>query len=621
MLRTTTTFLEPVRTEVNEIEIDETQGRLSADRGLKNQIDVLNREISSLRGRIKDLESLLNQEKITVTKKVTEYEARIRSQTSEIQNLRSDNTRVQSLLKVYQTTNQPNKPSITSGEEQALRSELSSIKKENESLRNDINQMNNIINSEKRTSDQLRADLKNQREEFLNKEAKLLNDHSGAIQNHIASYADQVQKQQTEIKRLNEEIISFQRNVQPFGGQVADYQQQIRQLSDELASTQSRQRMAAEQLSHEKIQNKALQDELERVRDQRSSSNPQVENLKSQIRSLQEELDSTNERLRDVRENSAATIRKLTNQLDDMQYKRENRPSFPRSESHQNTNSKTVIERNYIHQVDHPNFNPHMHSVNTAYIQETEAELARLRNQVLRLQTEKSMQNTFSSPEAAEFQARINKLRHELDETQDHLLQETKKATEYKRSLETAETSFHEQTRLADHYKAQCQELEWKLERSDLQVSQLKKELKSLDETRDKSRGNSESEAKLRAQIELLSRDLLNKDEKLTQLTHNYASLSTKYNEMSESSSMKHNHSRDDEAFYLIKDENENLRRINGKLLAELNELRGENSSLRSNRTSYHQHGREYQELSTKLMALESKMASDKEYGRFEFKQ
>lgn len=615
VLRTTTTFLEPVRTEVNEIEIDETQGSLTFIIDLKKLVETLNREISSLRARIRDLESMLNQEKLTITKRVTEYEARIRTQTSEIQNLKADNSRAQSLLRVYQT-NPANKQPNSSGEEQGLRSEIALLKKETEGLRNELFQKNNIIDSEKRNSDHLRSEIKNLRDEYLNKESKMLNEHSNSIQSHTASYMDQVQKQQIEIKRLNEEILNSHKNSQPLNSQLADYQQQIRNMSDELASSQSLQRMNADQLAHEKTQNKSLQDELIRLREQMTSSNPQVENLKSQIRVLQEEVDSTNERLREVRETSAATIRKLSHQLDEIQFKRDARPSYPKSESHHNTNSKTVIERNYIHQVDQPSFNPHLHAVNTAYIQETEAELARLRNQIMRLQNEKNQQSNFTSPEAAEYQTRINKLRHELDESQDHLLQETRKAAEIKKLLDVAESSYHEQLRQTDHFKAQCQELEWKLERADQQIAQLRKELKSADDAIDKSSRYSESEAKLKAQVELLSKDLQNKDDKISQLTHNYASLSTKYNEISESSSMRHIHSRDDDAVYLIKEENENLRKINSKLLVELNELRGENSTLRSNRTSYHQHGREYHELNSKLMFLESKLASDKENGR-----
>jgi chromosome segregation ATPase len=617
IMRTTTTFLEPVRTEVNDVEIDETSGRQSAHQELKRQIAALNSEIDFLKRRIKDLEAMLSQEKLTISRKVTEYEARINSQIIEIQNLKADNSKAQSVIHSYQNS----KTTTSSAQEHQLRGEIESLRRNNDALKLEIQQRSGYSDSERRAADDLRAELQNLREEFARKERKTLSDHTSALDTQSRKFQDQIQAYQNEIKRMNEQIISVQATSLPQNEQILGFNKHIKELSDQLATSQSLQRISSDQLNHEKDQNRMLSDQIKHLKDQVSSVQIQSDGIEGQNGVLRDQLRQLKDQLRESQEatqTANSSARRLQDQIETLrdQLAKTEVMASGKSEANTNSNSKTVIERNYITQLEHPGFSPHLHAINAAYIQETEAELAKLRSHIMKLQNELSLQQTLSPGDLGDYQARIHKLRLDLEQAQDQAIQESRKAAEYKKALEASEHENIEQIKQIEHYKSEAQEAKWRVEKADQQTSQLQRDLKFAQEEKDRSKGFNEQETKLRAQIEILMRDLQNKDDKIEKLTLNYANLSAKLNDLSETTSKRDTHTRDDEATYLIKEENDNLRRINSKLLVELNELRGENNNLRSSRSSYQHHGREYQELSQKLMFLESKMASDKENGR-----
>lgn len=248
---------------------------------------------------------------------------------------------------------------------------------------------------------------------------------------------------------------------------------------------------------------------------------------------------------------------------------------------------------------------------------EIESELNRLRAHNSKIQSELDTLAASKASELAEANQKISKLKGDLQSAQEggtQHLHESKILLDMKGLLES-EQSRLDSIRLIEQLKSEVKEEKWKYERSEQAASQLQKELKEARDERDRFRQAQESETKLKFQLEQMGKDLSARDERLSQLTHNYAILSAKYNELSEHNSRKDTYSRDDEAYSIIKEDNENLKKVNSRLLQELNELRAENSNLRNQRPSF-QHGREYQELSTKLMLLENKMASDKENGR-----
>lgn len=559
---------------------------------------------------------MLGQEKITISRKVTEFEARVNSQTIEIQNLKAENSRQQSIIHSYQA----NKTSTSSTQELLLRAEVDALKKDLASCKSDLVQKDAFIQSERRNSDKIRGELQSIKDEFAERERKTFAEHSSALQNQSTRFQDQIDAYQREIKRMNEQIIAVQSTSLPHNEQIITLNRQIHELNEKLITSESLQRSATDKLNFEKDQNKLLNDQLSHLKEQVFNANSNSDKFEGQISTLKDQIRSLKDQLKDSQqeaEGAKGQVNRLQEQIESFKQQPNRQDSEKNSKSENNTNSssKTVIERNYITQVEHPGFNPHLHAMNTAYIQETEAELARLRNQIMRLQSDLSKQQSMAPGDFSEYQGRIHKLRLDLEQAQDQALQESRKASEYKKALELSEHENIEQIKQIEHYKSEAQEFKWKLEKADQQIGQLQRELKSAHDEKERSRSFNEQETKLKAQIEFLQKDIQNKDDKIEKLTLNYANLSSKLNDISESSSKRDAFTRDDEATFLIK-ENDNLRRINSKLLMELNELRTENNSLRSTRSSYNSQGREYHELSQKLMFLESKMASDKENGR-----
>lgn len=560
---------------------------------------------------------MLGHEKLTISRKVTEYEARISSQTLEINSLKGEVSRAQSVIQSYQS----NKANTTSAHEAMLKAEVEGLKKENENFKREILQRNASIESERRSTDRLRSELQSLKDQFTENERKALSEHTSAMQNQANLFQDQIQSYQAEIKRLNEQVITIQNSTLPHNEQIISLNRQIHDLGEQLSTAQSLQRITADQLSHEKDQNKTLAEQVKNLKESLSaamlnyeSNENQVGHFKDQIKSLKEQLKSSQEET----QTANSSMKRLQEQMESLrdQLQKNEAAVSQKNESTMNSSSKTFIERNFVTQVEHPTYNPHLHAVNTAYIQETEAELARLRNHIMRLQNELSMHQTVTPGEISEYQSRIHKLRLDLEQAQDLALQEGRKASEYKKALDLAEHESLEHLKQVDHYKSEAQDVRWKLERSEQQIAQLQRDLKAAAEDKERSRFSSEQEIKLRTQVEILTRDLQTKEQKIEKLTMNYTNLSAKFHDLSEVSSKHNTHTRDDESTSLIKEENENLRRINGKLLAELTELRSENNSLRTGRSTYNNHGREYHELNQKLMFLENKFASDKEHGR-----
>jgi chromosome segregation ATPase len=589
--------------------------------GLKRTIAALNAEIEALKRRIRELESMLGQEKITISRKMTEYEARINSQTFEIQNLKSENTRQQSMLHSYQSS----RSTTSSGQELLLRAEVDGLKKDLDNSRTELLQKDAFIQSERRISEKLRGELQALKDEFSERERKSFSEQSSVLQSQSNRFQEQIEAYQKEIKRMNDQLIASQSSSFPQNEQLITLNKQIHELNEKLITAESLQRSANDKVNFEKDQNRLLTEQIGHFKEQLANSNGNAEKFENQSSLLKDQIRGLKDQLKDSQqeaESSKNLVNRLQEQIDSLRQQsiKQEGSTSGKSENNTNASSKTVIERNFITQMEHPGYNPHLHAMNTAYIQETEAELARLRNQIMRLQSELSKQQSMAPGEFNEYQGRIHKLRLDLEQAQDQALQESRKSSEYKKALELSEHEHIEQIKQTEHYKSESQELKWKLERADQQISQLQRELKASQEDKERSRSFNEQETKLKAQIEILMKDLHYKEEKIEKLTMNFANLTSKFSDISENSSKKDYNTRDDEATLLIKEENDNLKRINNRLLMELNELRSENNSLRApSRNSYGHQGREYQELSQKLMFLESKFASEKENGSFIF--
>ena len=248
--------------------------------------------------------------------------------------------------------------------------------------------------------------------------------------------------------------------------------------------------------------------------------------------------------------------------------------------------------------------------------------------------------------DSSDIQSKLNKSRLDMEELRNKIQQENRKGTEFKKSLEEAESIQKDHVRQIENLKSEIQDLKWKLDKSEKSIESLQKEIKEYQQERGKFIENearskgvfaeneaklkadfletqaklkaaaTESELRLKIQVEYMTKEISNKEEKLNKLTQSYSSLSAKYTELTDSSS-RHSHSmsRDDDTVHFLKDENENLRKMNSKLMMELNELRGENTNLRSARNSYMPPNREFQELSAKMMLLENKMTTDRDQG------
>ena len=252
-------------------------------------------------------------------------------------------------------------------------------------------------------------------------------------------------------------------------------------------------------------------------------------------------------------------------------------------------------------------------------------------------------QGEVSTMDAEDLMERISRLRQELEQAEEISLQESRKAAGFKKTVDSQEALIGEMKKKLDHFKSEAQETENSKEKALKRMQEMEKELVELQNEKTKAIAVesqlrtqfTESEGKLKAQlveleskyrsasiesesiikfqVEYLTKENQAKDEKIQSLTQSMASMSRKKQDSNESSFRVH--SKDEESMSIMKDENENLRRLNQKLLIELNEMRGENSNLRTSRNSYSSQGREYQELTNKLISLESKLANDRENG------
>lgn len=383
----------------------------------------------------------------------------------------------------------------------------------------------------------------------------------------------------------------------------------IAALRKEVESLQQRIKDLESQLSSERFSNSRRVSELEGLLRSKDSEllglKSDNSRLLSQVGSLQTSLRSTS---------TTTTIEiQLRSELEIL--RKESRQHKDQFEGSQRENGELKQRINQLQsQIDQLARNSHSQQGDR---HDLESEISRLRTQNSKLQSDFDTLAASKTADLAEANQKIAKLKGDLQSVQDggtQHLHESKILLDMKGLLES-EHSRLDSIRLIEQLKSEVKEEKWKYEKSEQAASQLQKELKEARDERDRFRQAHENETKLKFQVDQMSKDLNARDERLSQLTHNYAILSAKYNELSELSSRKDTYSRDDEAYSIVKEDNENLKKVNSRLLQELNELRAENSNLRNQRPSF-QPGREYQELSTKLMLLENKMASDKENGR-----
>jgi hypothetical protein len=632
VLRTTTTVLAPVSTKVEDVEIDQTEGRIWANLDLRAEIERLLR-------RIRELEAQLSQEKVTittVTRKVSEFESVIRSKDSEITHLRSENQRLNNFIQNLQKTTTT---TMTVNESVELKNHI-------ETLKTEVAQKNQVIERERVESQGLRTQVQS-----LTQEITKFKDEYNRQKNDFNYQKEEITRKQNEIDRLRDEVRRASGSVphqyvQEAESEKATLRKEIDRLREQINSNPSP--VTRQYIQEAEADKASLRSEIDRLREEvrRASNNvphqyiqeaeAEKANLRQQISRLQTERmerttsssphhiipkeieeEITNLRQQNTKlkleksgavpqsyiQETEAELSKLRLQISKLQA--EKNTSVPQSYI-QDTEAELARLRSQINKLQSER------GINPAELQEAEAENLRLKNQINKLIAEKSLQ---APADTNEYLTRINKLRMDLDQAQDLHLQESKKAMEYKKVIDNYELTHSEQNKQIEILRSENLDNKWKIEKADQTIESLKKELKSAGEERERQRFPSEVETKLRTQVEMLTKDNQAKDEKISQLTHNYATLNTRYNEMSEVSSKRDIPVHNEEAMYLIKEENENLRRINNKYLEELKDLRGENHNLRSTRSSYHQ-GREYQELNNKLMLLENKIANDRENGK-----
>jgi chromosome segregation ATPase len=242
----------------------------------------------------------------------------------------------------------------------------------------------------------------------------------------------------------------------------------------------------------------------------------------------------------------------------------------------------------------------------------SQGELMSLRVKVQQLESERSL-NSHNQVELQKVNQKYTKLLGDFEAQTDSLKLERQRHEECRGKLDKVESNKSEAFKSQGYLQQENNELKHKLDKNELLIQNLEKELRKTQEER--GRSSSETEARLKGTIEQLRIEMAGKDERISSLTQSFTNLTIKLNDRGDYSHRDRTPHRDDESLVLLKEDNDTLKKLNNQLVLELNQLRVENTSFRGQKQTQGS-GWEYHELNTKLLFLESRLSNDKDSGK-----
>jgi chromosome segregation ATPase len=247
----------------------------------------------------------------------------------------------------------------------------------------------------------------------------------------------------------------------------------------------------------------------------------------------------------------------------------------------------------------------------------SQGELMNLRMKVQQLENERNL-NVNNQLELQKANQKYTKLLGDFEAQTDALKMERQRHEECRGRLERLEINKNDHFKSNDNLLQETKDLKHKLEKNEILIQNLEKELRKTQDER--GRSSSETESRLRSTVEQLRIELAGKDERISSLTQSFTNLTIKLNDRGDYSHRDRAPHRDDESLILLKEDNDTLKKLNNQLVLELSQLRLENTSFRGPKPSQGS-GWEYHELNTKLLFLESRLSNDKETGKVRLEQ